>query len=188
MFPAFVGMPAKPAGSQVFRISGNFLVPKANFFIVDVWGGGGSGEAHPSAAGGGGGGARHRVLISKEVLRPGMLMPVVIGAGGAAVGGGAIPGNAGGKSSFGSLERGCLVEAYGGGGGASGVGGGGGGIASAGDTGGKGGRPHAYSSGVAVSGFTHDATSDFGGAAGAQDSGETVVSGNAVWGGGGGGS
>ena len=44
-FTGFVGAPPKGAGCQIFKSSGAFTVPVANFFLIDVFGGGASGCA-----------------------------------------------------------------------------------------------------------------------------------------------
>ena len=189
----FTGFPGAPSGKvqfQVFKTSGNWVCPKdAQFFIVDVFGAGGSGSCGNSAGSnfqscGGGGGARQRAYFTAQALKPGTTVPVVVGAGGVSVVavGSYIGGNAGGKSSFGSVKLGLFVEAYGGGGGTS-NGAGGGGIFSAGNSysSGMGGNPTIQ--GGSVAGINPNASSDHGGAHGIS-SGSTMP-GNAMWGGGG---
>ncbi|MBC3919158.1 hypothetical protein H8L32_16825 [Undibacterium sp. CY18W] len=147
-FSGFLGAAPRGAGMQVFRTSGNFVVPEADWFIVDVFGGGGSGGATDySVSGGvysgGGGGARNRQLLSRNVLKPGVLMPITVGAGGAAISvasGTSAVGVNGGKSAFGHALLGVLLEAYGGCGTGS-SNNGGGGVFSAGTSYGLGGNP-----------------------------------------------
>ncbi len=86
---------------QVFTQSGNFTVPNGVSAVkVTVVGGGGSGGYHSTMpSGGGGAGGRAKGVITG--LTPGQVIPVTVGAGGAA------PtsqqnGSAGGTSSFGS--------------------------------------------------------------------------------------
>ncbi|MDE1896275.1 MAG: hypothetical protein KGH91_04280 [Rhodospirillales bacterium] len=86
---------------QVFASSGNFVVPNGVSAVkVKVVGGGGSGGYHSTMpSGGGGAGARSIGIVSG--LIPGQVIPVTVGAGGAAPGSYA-NGNNGGASSFGS--------------------------------------------------------------------------------------
>lgn len=189
-FPGFLGAPNRSPNFQIFKTSGNFILPQAQNFIVDVFGAGGSGAGGSTAgsnssSSGGGGGARNRQFFTKDAIKPGTNIPIVVGAGGAAITspGSAINGNDGGKSSFGSIAIGFLVEAYGGGGGTN-AGAGGGGIASTGNSlgGGEGGQPSIAGHNIA-SGPNANASSDYGGAHGYSSS--STNGGNAVWGGGG---
>lgn len=133
---------------------------------VQLWAGGGSGGSSTTTvnSNGGGGGACVEATFLEGVL--GATETVTIGAGGAAVSGGAGTGNVGGNSTFGSL-----VTSYGGGGGTgtTGDGPGGGGIFSVG-SGTTGGSPLGGTVGLA---------STFGGGGGS--------GGASVYGGGGGG-
>jgi hypothetical protein len=117
---------------QVFTQSGNFIVPNGVSTVkVTVLGGGGSGGYHSTMpSGGGGAGGRAKGIIAS--LTPGSVIPVTVGAGGAAPAS-AQNGNNGGASSFGSY-----MSANGGAGGMGGTAanfsnaGGAGGVASGG--------------------------------------------------------
>ncbi|MFZ6643279.1 hypothetical protein ACO0LL_26395 [Undibacterium sp. TC4M20W] len=179
-FTGFVGAAPRGAGFQVFKASGNFQVPMANYYLVDVFGAGGSGASIATYASGGGGGARHRSMIPAQLMKPGTVVPVIVGAGGGAVTGGVGVGNTGGKSAFGSLVLGFLIEAYGGGGGGNNCGGGGGGICGIGTSDGVGGFPNNRSSNGLITNLNWNAISDLGGA----NADPAGYGGNAVWGGG----
>lgn len=179
-FPGIPGAPMRSPNFQIFKTSGNFIVPQAQNFIVDVFGGGGSGASSTGCAAGGGGGARHRTMIPALLVKAGMTIQVIVGAGGATVTGGLGAGNTGGKSSFGSPTIGFLIEAYGGGGGGVIVGGGGGGIAGAGTSGGLGGFPNFRVSVGAIASLGWNASGDYGGA----NTDMTGTGYSAIWGGG----
>ncbi|MFZ2998918.1 MAG: hypothetical protein WA071_01100 [Undibacterium umbellatum] len=178
-FLGFVGAAPRGASFQVFRTSGFFQVPMADNYLVDVFGAGGSGASVATYASGGGGGARHRTMIPAQLIRPGLLVPVVVGAGGISVALGSGAGNSGGKSAFGKGALGFLIEAYGGGGGGVSCGGGGGGIAGGGTTSGVGGLPNIRSSNNSISNLNWNAFGDYGGA----NSEPSGNGGNALWGG-----
>ncbi|MFZ6653789.1 hypothetical protein [Undibacterium sp. TJN19] len=193
-FTGFIGSPPKGAGIQIFKTSGNFIVPEANFYLIDIFGGGGSGGATDYASNGivypgGGGGARNRQLFSKNICKPGLVLPVLIGSGGAPATSTTninIVGANGGKSSVGSPVLGVFLEAYGG----CGVGSncnGGGGVFSSGTASGFGGNPCvAYSpapgSGMVTSNVAN-ACNDGGGASVVTFSGSFYL-GGAIFGGG----
>lgn len=193
-FSGFLGAAPRGAGMQVFRTSGTFVVPEADWFIVDVFGGGGSGGATDYAVtggvySGGGGGARNRQLLSRNVLKPGMLVPITVGAGGAAISvapGASAVGVTGGKSAFGHALLGVLLEAYGGSGAGS-SNNGGGGVLSAGTANGAGGNPcttysPATGSGAVTSNIANACTD--GGGASAVYFGGSFFLGGATFGGG----
>jgi hypothetical protein len=188
-FPGFLDAPNRAPNFIIYKGPGtySFTAPGANGFIIDVFGAGGSGGASVGSPSGGGGGARHRVMFGTKVLKSGGIYPVIVGAGGASVSAGS-GGLAGGKSSFGSISSGTLIEAYGGGAGNSGgasVAGGGGGIASAGNStaNGLGGNPNIRTATTAIANLNLNATNDFGGG----NADNANASGNATWGGGAGG-
>lgn len=88
---------------QSFSASGSFTVPpQVTSVEVEVWGGGSGSFASigttPSGGGSGGGYARKRVAS----LTPGQVIPIVVGAGGAAGTTAGAPAGAGGTSSFGT--------------------------------------------------------------------------------------
>jgi len=187
----FNGSPAMPpadASFQVFKTSSGFVLPNADNFIVDVFGGGASGGSNTgvSEGKGGGGGARHRIWYPKGALAKGTRCTITVGAGGAAVvGSGSC--NPGGESHFICAASGVIQRAYGGGS-VGAYGSPGGGIFSRGSTpdDGHGGLPNCN---VIISGTNPtlaNASSDFGGGHSLAFSGTAII-GNAVWGGAGGG-
>jgi hypothetical protein len=93
-------------GSSVasFSASGGFTVPpQVTAVEVEVWGGGSGSFASvgttPSGGGSGGGYARKRI----SGLTPGQIIPIVVGAGGAAGTTAGVAAGAGGTSSFGTF-------------------------------------------------------------------------------------
>lgn len=114
------------ASMQVFTSSSNFVVPNGVTTVrVEVTGGGGAGGYHSSMPSGGGGAGGKAIGIVTG-LTPGQMIPVVVGAGGAAL---TSPGtgNNGGTTIFGNLQAS---------GGAGGAGGTTGGISNSGGAGG----------------------------------------------------
>ena len=96
--------PGFGAGVQAFASSGNFIVPAGITRVeVEVWGGGSGSFASTSsvASGGGSGGGYARKRLTG--LTPGQLIPVTIGAGGAAGSTGGSGAGSGQSSSFGTL-------------------------------------------------------------------------------------
>ncbi len=101
---------------QVFTSSGNFVVPNGvSALRVQVIGGGGAAGYHSTMPGGGGGAGGRATGVVTNVTA-GQLIPVTVGAGGAAPASPAT-GNNGGTSSFGSF-----MSASGGTGGMGGTG------------------------------------------------------------------
>ena len=85
---------------QVFNASGSFVVPNGVTCVkVEVIGGGGGGGYHQTMPGGGGGAGGRAVGVLNN-LAPGTVVPVTVGAGGAALAGFG-NGNDGGQSGFG---------------------------------------------------------------------------------------
>lgn len=200
---------------QTFNASGTWTKPSSgNWAFVQAWGAGGSGGSSNNntggRGGGGGGGAYISAWIRLSLL--GATETVTIGAGGAAVSG-AVNGNVGGNSTFGSW-----VTGFGGGGGTgtstnnAGAGGGGGGQGAAGTagsgTGGRGVTTNTVCSGGASGVPGGDGTIDSGAGGGSSGGGPGgkgyyggggagsgsgvssnpgAVGGNSVYGGGGGG-
>lgn len=96
--------PGFGSGVQSFASSSNFVVPAGVTQVeVEVWGGGaGSYASVPGlASGGGSAGGYARKLVSG--LTPGQIVPVTVGAGGAAGSTGGAPPGSGGTSSFGQF-------------------------------------------------------------------------------------
>jgi hypothetical protein len=96
--------PGFGSGVQSFTSSGNFVVPAGvTQAEIEVWGGGsGSYASVPGlASGGGSGGGYARKLVSG--LIPGQIVPVTVGAGGAAGSTGGASAGPGGTSSFGQF-------------------------------------------------------------------------------------
>jgi hypothetical protein len=96
--------PGFGSGVKTFSSSGNFTVPVGVIQVeVELWGGGsGSFASLPGlASGGGSGGGYARKLVTG--LAPGQVVPVTIGAGGAAGTTSGTPAGSGGTSSFGQL-------------------------------------------------------------------------------------
>lgn len=71
-----------PAGSQVFLISGDFIVPEGVTLVHVCIAGGGGGGGGDFSHGGGGGGGSGAITVDRVVV-PGATIPVVVGAGGA---------------------------------------------------------------------------------------------------------
>lgn len=125
--------------------AGQWTVPAGVYSIetLEIWGGGGSGATGNNlGSGGGGGGGAEKRTITRIPVTPGQVIDFFIGAGGAAVGTAATPGNAGEDSWF--LASGTYKAVKGSGGifnGAGGAGGTGGigGTGSNGTAGGAGG-------------------------------------------------
>ncbi len=96
--------PGFGSGVQSFTSSGNFAIPAGVTQVeVEVWGGGsGSYASVPGlASGGGAGGGYARKLVSG--LIPGQIVPITVGAGGAAGTTGGAAAGPGGTSSFGQF-------------------------------------------------------------------------------------
>lgn len=94
--------PGFGSGVKTFTKNDTFLVPSGVTQVeVELWGGGAGTHASipgtPSGGGSGGGYARRRI----QGLTPGQLIPVTIGAGGAAGRVGGTPAGSGGTTSFG---------------------------------------------------------------------------------------
>jgi hypothetical protein len=96
--------PGFGSGVQSFVSNGNFIVPPGVFQIeAELWGGGSGSFASMSgvASGGGSGGGYARKLIANLV--PGQIIPVTVGAGGAAGNTAGVPAGSGGSSSLGQF-------------------------------------------------------------------------------------
>lgn len=181
------------ANVQSFTSSGTWTKPTgysdSSRVLIQAWGGGGSGGTGVTDRGGGGGGGGAYVERWLALSALGSTETVTIGAGGTAVTGDDVVGNAGGNTTFGSL-----LTAYGGGAGGrrsggGGVGGGGAGLTSVGangadgTTGANGGSPSGGAGGTASN---PGALSIYGGGGGGGQSAQ--AGGYSVYGGGGGGS
>ncbi len=114
------------ASMQVFTSSGNFVVPNGVTTLRAELTGGGAAAGYHASMPGGGGGAGGKVISIITGLTPGQVIPVFVGAGGAAL---TSPGtgNNGGNTSFAGLVAS---------GGSGGAGGTGAGISNAGGAGG----------------------------------------------------